>query len=69
MNKETAQILINDLISDVDDVVLSDPRREVCIWWRGRLSGVVETIVSLVDDLDLDGVENALVSLYEAEDK
>lgn len=68
MNRATAKILVDELVSDVADVVGTDPRRDVCIWWRGRLSVVADTVKAVADDVDLRKVEAALDALIEAEE-
>jgi len=68
MNRATAQTIIDDLISDVADVLKSDPRRELCVWWRGRLSGVVDTVKAAADEIDSQKADEALDALREAEE-
>lgn len=68
MNVGTAKAIIDDLISDISDVLATEPRKELCIWWRGRLSGVTDTVTAVADEVDLQRANLALEALYEAEE-
>lgn len=68
MNNETAKTIISDLVSDISDVLRSEPKKELCIWWRGRLSGVVDTVKAVADEIDLQHADQALDALQEAEE-
>lgn len=68
MNSETAKTIINDLVSDVSDVLRSEPSKELCIWWRGRISGITDAVKAVDDEIDLQHADQALAALTEAEE-
>ena len=69
MNSDTAKQIIDDLIDDVSDVLKSDPNKTTLTWWRGRLSGVTDTVKAVAEEVDLQKANLALDALYEAEEE
>ena len=69
MNKDTIQQLLDDLVRDITDVLKSEHKLQPLIWWRGRLSGVRDTIHAMDDSLDFTLIDKALEALYEAENE
>ena len=69
MNNATAQQLIDELVADIDSVISNDPANTVCAWWRGRLSGVTDTIKAFAEEgeIDLRKADAALEAPREAE--
>lgn len=69
MTRAACQRLIDDVCRDVADTLRAgDVPRSVCIWWRGRISGVVETCNALHDGLHTHRADAALAALDEREE-
>ena len=69
MNNATAQQLIDELVADIGSVISNDPAKTTCVWWRGHLSGVVDTVRAVTEagGIDLQRADAALEALLEAE--
>ena len=68
MNKETMQAVADDLVDDIKGVISSQPKKNTCVWWRGRIDGVLDTVNAISDDVDWSQVYEALEALRETED-
>lgn len=63
------EMLIQNIIKDVEETVKNNPTKAVCIWWRGRVSGIAAVIMSEDREHENYRLNKLVEMLYEAEDK
>ena len=63
----TNQQIIDELVSDIDNVLRSNVGKFRIVWWRGRLSGIHDAFRHNGEQLNFTGLEAAFKKLGAAE--
>ena len=53
--QQRADKFVDETLSDVERMLGSNPTVDLCIWWRGRITGVGYSVKVLTDKGKLDG--------------
>jgi len=68
MNTSTAQLLVDDTVSDIMDFIDNCvPYPATCAWWRGYAGGVHTTINAVVDGVDFTELDKMVKFLIKIE--
>lgn len=67
MNTETAQKIIDDLVCDIEELLKSNPSKQRCAWWKGRASGISDTIQLVSNNINFDALNEAFQEIHRYE--
>lgn len=60
---------IQNEIKDVEEIMQNNPSKKVCIWWRGRLSGIASCSIGYTKEKYIVQLNKAVQNLCKIEDK
>ena len=63
------EALIQNEIKNVKEIMQNNPSKKVCVWWRGRLSGIASCSIGSTKEKYIVQLKKAVQNLCKIEDK